>query len=326
MYQNHNQYQKATSNNHSSTSRHRESGTSRNRESGTPSIVPENPKTWGPHLWLSLHAIAAGYPLEPTEMDKDMYRIHFENIANVLPCFTCKNNFHQILRRIPLHDEILDSRESLSRWVVELHNAVSKENGKPAQHCNWTYEMLEKLVDQTSGVNDKQKESKSPIPGDGNSPILAKSAEILLPENEVFHRVKREILLPENGVILTNHARILGDGKPEAQLSNKNVPVTRNPSSTTAKVIPKSNRMKQLMEIQKANAQRTKLIQMQRTYGYVGMTNYSVARRELHRNSKRFGAVHRNNSSLPRTGNLTNNRATNNPKPKRKGCGCGGRK
>lgn len=36
-------------------------------------------KIWGAHLWEGLHAIAFGYPIEPTEEQKSHYKNFFMN-------------------------------------------------------------------------------------------------------------------------------------------------------------------------------------------------------------------------------------------------------
>jgi len=231
-------------------------------------IIPEKPHTWGPHIWNSMHAIAAGYPLEPTDLDKNVYRLHFENMPNVLPCVNCRDHFHQILRRHPLHDDILASRKSLSEWVLLLHNAVSHELGKSAHASNWSYEMLASVVDQTSGMTEETLDEVTSV----------------------------------------DPQRLESD------------PVSVN-------AVSKSARMKQMMDVQRANSQRTKYIQKMsnRNYGYV--PNNASTRRELVRNpvtqrSRRTTASHvaqsRSRASVawPSTPGGQ----------KRKGCGCGSRK
>ncbi len=265
-----------------------------NRLSVNNRIIAEKPETWGKFLWLSMHAVASGYPLKPTEMDKDIYRLHFENMANVLPCCECRNHFHQILRSHPLHDQILKSRKSLSEWVLLLHNAVSKEIGKPASQCNWTYEMLVKTVDQTAGL-------------DGTEPF---SNNILQPQLRAQQQPEPH---PDPEPI-----QIAGLVPPESQGA---VPEMSNQK---ARMVSKGVRIKQMMEVQRANSQRTKYLQMQRTYGYVGIPNSSASRRELNRNPRRLGAAP--NRTRPVQSGSVSPSTSASDKPKRKGCGCGGRK
>jgi hypothetical protein len=218
-----------------------------------------------------MHAIAAGYPLVPTDMDKDMYRLHFENMPNVLPCVNCRDHFHQIVRSHPLHDDILASRKSLSEWVLLLHNTVSRELGKSPQASNWTYDMLVKVVDQSSGETET---SDDVVPVD---PQLIEKDSSAVSDRTAFS---------------------------------------------------KSARMKQMMDVQRATAQRTKYIQKMsnRNYGYVGVPNNAGVRREFNQTRAVFTdvpAVQRPRASVV---GYTSRSSPVSQKPKRKGCGCGGRK
>lgn len=237
-------------------------------------IIPEKPHTWGPHIWKSMHAIAAGYPLEPTDLDKDVYRLHFENMPNVLPCVNCRDHFHQILRSHPLHDDILASRKSLSEWVLLLHNTVSRELGKSAQASNWTYEMLASVVDQSSGTTENTTDEVTPV--------------------------DPQRLENDDPVIVSDRT-----------------------------ALSKSTRMKQMMDVQRANSQRTKYINKMsnRNYGYVGVPNNAGTRREL----SRTRATQRRRQTTASPVTLSRSRAgvagqSSLGGQKRKGCGCGGRK
>lgn len=244
-------------------------------------IIPEKPETWGPHIWISMHAIAAGYPLDPTEIDKDLYKLHFENMPNVLPCINCRNHFHEIIQKYPITDEMLTSRKSLSIWVTEVHNMVSRELAKPAQQCNWTYEMLASVVDQNSGITSS--DSLTSVTNSNTADALVYS---------------------------------IAPVEPISVLDKK--------------IMNQSSQMKQMMNIQKANLQRTKFIQKQsnRNYGYVGLPNNAGTRHELHRNRVQqrrvLRAPPRALSGYVPQPNIGSGSAS--AKPKRKGCGCSGKK
>jgi hypothetical protein len=89
------------------------------------------PNIWGPHLWKSLHMISIGYPNEPNEEQKKNYRIFFENFYQVIPCSICSNNYKRHLTELPITNDIMKNRQTLAKWVIELHNIVNKEHGKP---------------------------------------------------------------------------------------------------------------------------------------------------------------------------------------------------
>ena len=87
------------------------------------------PDIWGKHMWFSIHFIAQDYPIDPSPEDAKNYRVFFENLGNVLPCYKCGVNYNRHFKEMPI-DDYLGSRELLFAWTVELHNIVNKELGK----------------------------------------------------------------------------------------------------------------------------------------------------------------------------------------------------
>lgn len=85
---------------------------------------------WGPSLWHSMHTISFNYPVKPTKQDKENYMSFYKSIGNVLPCRYCRENFIKNIKKIPLTMQTMNSRESLSRWVYELHEEINKMLGK----------------------------------------------------------------------------------------------------------------------------------------------------------------------------------------------------
>jgi hypothetical protein len=88
------------------------------------------PNIWGPHLWQALHMISIGYPNEPNDNQKQNYKKFFENFYQVIPCAICSNNYKKHLEELPITDEIMKNRQNLSKWVIDIHNIVNKEQGK----------------------------------------------------------------------------------------------------------------------------------------------------------------------------------------------------
>ena len=78
-------------------------------------------KVWGAPMWLCLHMIAMNY----SQDRKHEYKQFFSSLGGVLPCGTCRDNYKRILKHIlPLSDDALSCRESMSMWVFLLHNIV----------------------------------------------------------------------------------------------------------------------------------------------------------------------------------------------------------
>ena len=83
---------------------------------------------WGPCAWKFLHAVSFASPKSPSPVEQQMYRTFFNDIANILPCALCKKHYQEFLHEHPVETQ---SRESLTRWLVEAHNSVNVRTGKP---------------------------------------------------------------------------------------------------------------------------------------------------------------------------------------------------
>lgn len=88
------------------------------------------PNIWGPHLWKALHMISVGYPNEPNDYQKQHYKSFLENFYQVIPCSICSNNYKRHLEELPITDDVMKNRQNLSKWVIDIHNIVNKEQGK----------------------------------------------------------------------------------------------------------------------------------------------------------------------------------------------------
>lgn len=85
-------------------------------------------EVWGPSMWAWLHHTAAYYPTKPSaQQQKEVKRVLF-NLGSLIPCEQCREHYTQYLHTNPV-DTL--NRESFSRWVDGLHNAVNKKRGVP---------------------------------------------------------------------------------------------------------------------------------------------------------------------------------------------------
>ena len=50
---------------------------------------PITPNLWGPHGWKFIHYVTFGYPINPTNQDKENYKMFFLSLQNILPCSKC---------------------------------------------------------------------------------------------------------------------------------------------------------------------------------------------------------------------------------------------
>jgi hypothetical protein len=100
-------------------------------------------KIWGPALWTGLHIISFGYPVEPSEEQKEWYKIFFTNVGHVLPCKYCRDSYNTYLKEpdTELNEHTLKNRDTLTRWLYDLHNKI---NDKLGIKYNITYECIVK--------------------------------------------------------------------------------------------------------------------------------------------------------------------------------------
>jgi len=107
---------------------------------------------WGPSAWLFLHSVSFQYPENPTDQDKNNYKIFFESLQNILPCPNCREHYQKNLKENPMN---LESRESLIKWVIDLHNAVNKKNSKK----EYSYDEVNDLYQSTYNYSIKYYDS-----------------------------------------------------------------------------------------------------------------------------------------------------------------------
>jgi hypothetical protein len=90
-----------------------------------------DPNIWGPKFWFSLHSVSFTYPFNPDTKDKERYKTFFGLLEHLLPCVLCRKNYGKNIQNYPI-DGHLNSRKSLAYWVMDIHNMVNVENGKPS--------------------------------------------------------------------------------------------------------------------------------------------------------------------------------------------------
>ena len=94
---------------------------------------------WGPPMWHMLHTISFNYPIKPSKEDKQNYYDFYMNIKHILPCRYCRDNIKNNLKLLPLNKKVFKSRDTLSKWVYDLHEIINKMLDKKS---NLTYDMV----------------------------------------------------------------------------------------------------------------------------------------------------------------------------------------
>jgi len=85
---------------------------------------------WGPSMWHFMHTMSFNYPVSPTQEQKKDYMDFILNLRNVLPCKYCRMNLTNNLATRPLKMCHMESRDTFSRFVYDLHETVNKLLGK----------------------------------------------------------------------------------------------------------------------------------------------------------------------------------------------------
>lgn len=106
---------------------------------------------WGKPFWNVLHSVTFAYPDQPTEEDKERVRTFFKIIPYYLPCSICGVNLVKEMTDKPLSDEVLKNMDTLSHWLVDLHNSVNIRLKKPTV----TYEAAKKYYFEDASVDPR---------------------------------------------------------------------------------------------------------------------------------------------------------------------------
>ena len=92
---------------------------------------------WGPGIWHYLHTMSFNYPVHPTAADKQHYRDFVLELQYVLPCGKCRKNLVNNFKKHPLAMSNMQSRETFSRYIYDLHETINKMLNK---HSGLTYD------------------------------------------------------------------------------------------------------------------------------------------------------------------------------------------
>lgn len=139
---------------------------------------------WGPAAWKFLHTATFAYGNAEgivTDEDKHAARSLFESLRFMLPCKNCCSHYCDALEKRPLSEHVLRSKDSLSRWFVEIHNDVNERLGKPI----FKYEDAKQLYESLAGCDVSATES----------------CGVPLPMNTVGSRNDRTLLVISIGIL-----------------------------------------------------------------------------------------------------------------------------
>jgi len=81
---------------------------------------------WGPGMWHYLHTMSFNYPVNPTCHNKEQYRSFVLSLRHVLPCGKCRKNLCKNFKKLPLKMKHMESRDTFSKYIYDLHELVNK--------------------------------------------------------------------------------------------------------------------------------------------------------------------------------------------------------
>ena len=81
---------------------------------------------WGPGIWHYLHTMSFNYPVSPTPEEKQHYRNFVLELRYVLPCGKCRKNLAKNFKKLPLTMAEMQSRDTFSKYIYNLHETVNK--------------------------------------------------------------------------------------------------------------------------------------------------------------------------------------------------------
>ena len=119
------------------------------------------PNAWGPYGWNFLHYVTLGYPKNPNNDDKKNYKLFFESLKNILPCPKCAKHYEENLKVLPLTDEILDDKEKLIKWLIDVHNRVNVSTGKPEMEYSEARKSIERPYLYYKNKNNKNNKNNN---------------------------------------------------------------------------------------------------------------------------------------------------------------------
>ncbi|EEB18550.1 Augmenter of liver regeneration, putative [Pediculus humanus corporis] len=99
----------------------------------TNSNCPLTKDELGRQTWGFLHTMAAYYPDNPTDEQKNDVHQFMKLFSRFYPCSVCAEDLQQQIERFPPKTE---SQYEFSQWLCRIHNRINLRLGKPLFDCN----------------------------------------------------------------------------------------------------------------------------------------------------------------------------------------------
>lgn len=99
--------------------------------------------SWGRHGWTFLHCVSFSYPDLATFEERIQMFDFLKSLGDILPCKICRAHYKKHINKhiTSPNCKVLVSRESLSAYIVILHNDVNERIGKPKMEYRKVYNL-----------------------------------------------------------------------------------------------------------------------------------------------------------------------------------------
>lgn len=143
---------------------------------------------WGSKGWFFLDSVCLAYPDNPTKQEKQQYKYFFNALSIIGPCTKCRVHFNNFIKKYPLNNNILKSKDNLILWILTAHNNVKKINGEKQIKLEDFYKYYNNMYKTDVKINGcKDKCALTNLP---NNLISRKESE--LNTNNINNTVFRE--------------------------------------------------------------------------------------------------------------------------------------
>lgn len=107
-----------------------------------------NPRIWGPHAWFFLDSVILSLPNRLNNEQKKIYKDFFTSLQHILPCQACREHYKENLKKYPLTDKVLSSKDNMIIWILSVHNNVKKDSKKIPISIKQFFEYYDKQYDE----------------------------------------------------------------------------------------------------------------------------------------------------------------------------------
>lgn len=97
-----------------------------------PGKGPPTRRELGHGTWGLLHRMAAKFPKDPTQEDKDRIVQFLNLLGHLFPCSECAGHFRAMIKE---HPPQVGSNLEYSMWLCKVHNIVNRRVGNPVFVC-----------------------------------------------------------------------------------------------------------------------------------------------------------------------------------------------